>query len=118
MANTLSKVAIDIVTEFKGAQNIKKAESSLSGLDAAVSKLGKRLAATFGAAELAKFGKDAVQAFAADQASAASLAKTLQNVGQGFADTGVEAFIKKIETSTGVLDEKLRPAGNPCPCNG
>ena len=110
MANTLSKVAIDIVTEFKGAQNIKKAESSLSGLDAAVSKLGKRLAATFGAAELAKFGKDAVQAFAADQASAASLAKTLQNVGQGFADTGVEAFIKKTETSTGVLDEKLRPA--------
>ena len=110
MANTLSKVAIDIVTEFKGAQNIKKAESSLSGLDAAVNKLGKRLAATFGAAELAKFGKDAVQAFAADQASAASLAKTLQNVGQGFADVGVERFIKSTETSTGVLDEKLRPA--------
>lgn len=110
MANTLSKVAIDIVTEFKGAQNIKKAKTELSGLDSAVNKLGKRLAATFGVAELAKFGKDAVQAFAADQASAVSLSKTLKNVGQGFADLRVEKFIKNTETATGVVDEKLRPA--------
>ena len=110
MANTLSKVAIDIVTEFKGAQNLKKAQTELNGLDAAVNKLGKRLAATFGAAEILKFGKDSVAAFAADQASATSLAKTLKNVGQGFADLRVEKFIKNTETATGVVDEKLRPA--------
>lgn len=108
--SSLSKVAIDIVTQYKGANEVKKAQSSLSGLDSAIHKLGKTLAATFGTAAIAKFGKDSVQAFAADQAAASSLAKTLKNVGQGFSDTRVENFIKATETSTGVLDEKLRPA--------
>lgn len=108
--NTTSKVAIDIVTQYKGANDVKKAQNSLSGLDLAVAKLGKRLAATFAADQLYKFGKSAVQAFAADQAAATSLAKTLKNVGQQFSDTRVEKFIKATETSTGVLDDKLRPA--------
>jgi uncharacterized protein HemY len=38
------------------------------------------------------------------------LPKTLQNLGQAHRQTGVEEFIAKLESATGVVDDKLRPA--------
>jgi len=108
--STTSKVAIDIVTAYKGANEVKKAQNSFNLLDQSLNKLGKKLAATFAAGEIAKFAKESVSAFAADQASAVALNRTLQNVGQGFANSGVEKFIKNTETASGILDEQLRPA--------
>jgi hypothetical protein len=108
--STLSKVAIDIVTQYKGANEIKKAQNSFNGLDSAVSKLGKTLAITFSASAIAAFGKSAFDAFSADQKAAAVLAQTLKNVGQGFADSHIEQFITNTSLATGILKNDLRSA--------
>lgn len=108
--NATSKIAIDILTQFKGTQDIKRAQNSFGALESSVDKLGKRLATVFGVAALGKFGKDSLNAFLADDKAAKGLAKTLENVGQGFQAANVEAFIKKTEATVAVLDDKLRPA--------
>jgi hypothetical protein len=46
----------------------------------------------------------------ADEKAARALSNTLKNVGAQFAAGNVEDYISKLETTTGVLDDKLRPA--------
>lgn len=69
------------------------------------------LGATVAAGALAvKLGVDGVQAAAADEAAAQSLAKTLDNLGLAH-DTGpVEGYIDALQRETGVADDELRPA--------
>jgi len=106
----LSNLRIDIASEFIGRKAFTDAEKATNSLDKAVDKLGKRLAGAFSAYKIAQFAKDSVKAFAQDQKAAAVLAKTLENVNQGYATDMVESYIKKTETLYGVLDDKLRPA--------
>ncbi len=56
------------------------------------------------------FGKAAAKAFIQDEAAAAKLTKTVTNLGLGFEDTRVKAFISDMEALTGVTDSQLRPA--------
>ena len=102
-------VKFDIVSEYndKGA---KKAQASISTLDKQITKFGKHLTQAFSAYKIAQFGKDSVKAFAADQKAAAVLAKTLENVNQGYQTDMVNNYIAKTEALYGVVDEKLRPA--------
>jgi len=89
---------------------LKKGEKSLSAFDRSINRVAKSLALTFGASALLRFSKNAVNAFMADEAAAKSLATQLKNLGYGFATTNVEDYIAKLEKSTGVLDDHLRPA--------
>jgi hypothetical protein len=57
-----------------------------------------------------KFGVDSVQAFIADEKAAASLARTLKNLGLEGATAAVERFVDAQQRATGVSDEQLRPA--------
>lgn len=104
-----SNVRIDIASEFSD-KGFKAAQAATTSLDKAVNKLGKRLTAAFSAYKVAQFAKDSVKAFAQDQKAAAVLAKTLENVNQGYATDMVENYIHKTEALYGVLDDKLRPA--------
>lgn len=104
-----SNVRIDIASEFSD-KGFKAAEKATSQLDKSIAKLSKRLTGAFSAYKIAQFGKDSVKAFAADQKAAAVLAKTLENVNQGYATDMVNAYIAKTEALYGVLDDKLRPA--------
>ena len=106
--STKSTVAIDIVTQLKGAQNLDNAQKKLGSLDSAVGKLGKILATTFATTKIIEFGKASVEAFANDQKAAMLLANTLKNVGQGFKDAGVENFITQTSLATGILKNDLR----------
>ena len=56
------------------------------------------------------FLQDAAVAAIEDEKSMVALAKAMQNVGQGFANTGVEQFISDMAMATGVADDQLRPA--------
>jgi hypothetical protein len=105
-----TNINVKILAEMLGVPSLNKGAKAVSSLEAGFKKLAGAIGIGLGTAEIVKFGKESVKAFAADQASAISLAKTLKNVGQAFADTQVEKFIKSTETSTGILDEKLRPA--------
>jgi hypothetical protein len=106
--STQNNVYVDVIADIKGFNNLKKGEDSVARLQKSFEKLGKVLGIGFGAAELVKFGKEAVNAMAADDASAKILANTLSNLGQAFADPNVETFITKLSEINGIAKTDLR----------
>jgi phage shock protein A len=89
---------------------LNKGKQDISAFDKTVSKLGRSMAATFSAYQILAFSKKAINAFAADEKAAKSLAVQLQNTGNAFRINEVEAYINKLEGLYGVLDDQLRPA--------
>jgi hypothetical protein len=106
----MADLRIDLAAEFKGKKAFKEADKSVSGLDKAVGKLGKQIASVFAAQKILAFGKASVKAFAEDQASAARLTKTVDNLGLAFANPAITQFIQKLSMQSGIVDETLRPA--------
>jgi len=69
------------------------------------------LAAAAAAGALAiKMGVDGVKAALTNERTASALAKTLENLGKAHEAAGVEQFIAQLESSTGIVDDELRPA--------
>jgi hypothetical protein len=66
-------------------------------------------AAAAGVAAVA-FGVEGVKAFVEDEAAAAKLATTLDNLGLAHETAPVEAMIDALQRQTGVADDALRPA--------
>jgi hypothetical protein len=66
-------------------------------------------AAAAGVAAVA-FGVEGVKAFVDDEAAAAKLATTLENLGLAHETAPVEAMIDALQRQTGVADDALRPA--------
>ena len=106
----MSNVVIRIASEFVGAPAFKKAQSSTDKLTKSVKSLGKALGVGLSVAAVTAFGKASVKAFAEDEAAAAKLAKVVDNLGIGFANVEIAKFISDLETTSGVLDDQLRPA--------
>jgi hypothetical protein len=106
--STTNDVYVNVIADVKGFNNLKKGEDSVAKLQNSFEKLGKTLGIGFGAAELVKFGVDAVKAFAADDASAKILANTLGNLGLAFSDTKVEKFITNLSEVNGIAKNDLR----------
>jgi hypothetical protein len=89
---------------------LNKGKKDISAFDKSVAKLGRTLGATFSAYQILAFSKKAINAFAADEKAAKSLAVQLANTGNAFRINEVEAYINKLEGLYGVLDDQLRPA--------
>lgn len=106
----MSNIVIDILTQFKGLKSFNQAQSSTDKLAKSVKSLGKALGVGLSVAAVVSFGKASVKAFADDEAAAAKLAKVVDNLGIGFANTQIAKFIQDLETTSGVLDDDLRPA--------
>jgi hypothetical protein len=106
----MSDLKIDIAAEFTGKKAFKQADSAASQLNKTVKTLATTLGVGYGARALVNFGKAAVKAFSDDQAAAHRLATAVDNLGLSLSKVKVEDFIKKTETSSGILDDQLRPA--------
>jgi len=106
----MSNVIIRIASEFVGAPAFKKAQSSTDKLTKSVKSLGRAFGVGLSVAAVTAFGKASVKAFADDEAAAAKLAKVVDNLGIGFANADIAKFIQDLETTSGVLDDQLRPA--------
>lgn len=106
----MSNVVIRIASEFIGAPAFKKAQSSTDKLTKSVKSLGRAFGVGLSVAAVTAFGKASVKAFAEDEAAAAKLAKVVDNLGIGFANVEIAKFISDLETTSGVLDDQLRPA--------
>jgi hypothetical protein len=106
----MPNIVIDVAAEFTGKKAFDKASKSTSGLESAVGALSKKLAIAFSATAVVNFGKAAVKAFAADEKSAKILTNTMKNLGLQFQNPAVEAFISRMQATTGELDDNLRPA--------
>jgi hypothetical protein len=99
---------------------LKGAEQDLGRFGNATRNLSNTLSgmlgpALIGAAAAAgyaavQFGVDGVKAFVDDEAAAAKLATTLDNLGLVHDTTQVEAMIDALQRETGVADDALRPA--------
>lgn len=103
-------ILINIASEFTGKKEFKKAERATIDLDKQVKKLGKSLGLALSTTAVVAFGKAAAKAFADDQAAAARLAKTVDNLGLSFANPQITTFINTLSQTSGVIDDELRPA--------
>ena len=89
---------------------LKKGQKSLSSFDKSINRVAKSLSLTFSAAALLNYSKKAVSAFMADEKAAKSLELQLKNTGYAFSAPAVEDYIGKLQKTTGVLDDELRPS--------
>jgi hypothetical protein len=106
----MAELRIPIVVENKGKKAFSDTSKSVSALDNNVKKLGKSLAAVFGAQQLLKFTKNAASAFIEDQREATRLAMAVKNLGLAFEATAIEDYIQKLSRLSGVTDSQLRPS--------
>ena len=106
----MSNVAINIAAEFTGKKAFANAEKSTKTLEQSASKLARTFKRTFAATAVLAFGRASLKAFAADEAAAARLSTAVSNLGYSFSQTKITDFISNLESTSGVLDDQLRPA--------
>ena len=106
----MANVIIDIAAEFTGKKAFKQAETSTDKLTKNLKSVAKTLGVAFSVQQVLAFGKASVQAAAADEKAQKQLALALKNVGLGRDVAASEAFIQKLQSEFGVIDDKLRPA--------
>jgi len=91
-------------------KGLKKGKKEVSAFEKQVKSLGKTFASVFAVGAITNFSKNAIKAFAADEAAAKALEIQLNNTGYAFSAPGVELYIANLQKATGVLDDELRPA--------
>jgi hypothetical protein len=106
----VADLRVDIASEFTGKAAFTKAQKATGSLDKAVGKLGKQIASVFAITKIVSFGKASVKAFAEDEAAANRLSVAVKNLGLAFAQPQIDNYISKLESSSSVLDDQLRPA--------
>jgi hypothetical protein len=105
----MANIVVSAVAKWNGSA-LKKGEKQLTQFQKTTNKLAKSFVTLFAAQKLYQFGKASVQAFAADEKAAKSLAIALKNTGNGFATIATEGFIARLQDTYKVLDDELRPA--------
>jgi hypothetical protein len=108
----VSKIAVQIASEFTGSKAFKQAETATQKLQRQVKNLGRTLGVALGTAAIVRYAKASVKAFAEDENAARSLGITLKNLGLDYfgASQATNLYISNLEKQTGVLDDELRPA--------
>jgi hypothetical protein len=106
----MANVFIDIAAEFTGKKAFKQAETSTEKLTKNVKQLAKTFGLAFGTAQVIAYGKASIKAAAADQKAQQQLALALKNVGLGRDAATSEAYIQRLQTEFGIVDDLLRPA--------
>lgn len=113
MASAERALLIKILGDAKDLVDAaKRAEGGLDKLKSAAKIAGGALVASFAATKVVDFLGDSTRAAAEDAQQQKLLAQTVSNVTGANADqiASMEAFINKVQNSTGVLDDQLRPA--------
>jgi hypothetical protein len=106
----MANVMIDIAAEFVGNKAFKQADTATDKLTKNVKTLAKTFGLAFSSAAVIAYGKNAIKAAAADEKAQNQLALALRNVGLGRDAASSEAYIQRLQTEFGILDDDLRPA--------
>jgi hypothetical protein len=109
MAVQNENVSINIGSTFD-AKGFKQAETAADKLNRTVKNLATTIGVAYGAAAVANFGKQSVKAFLADEEAATKLANAVKNLGMEFANPYISDYIAKLEATSKVADDQLRPA--------
>jgi hypothetical protein len=105
----MANVVVSAIATFNG-KALKKGQKELSAFDKQAQKLGKTFNRVFAATAITAFSRKAINAFAADEKAAKSLAVQLENTGNAFRVSEVEDYIASLQNLYGILDDQLRPA--------
>jgi len=105
----MANVVVSAIATFNG-KALKKGQKELSAFDKQAQQLGKTFNRVFATTAIVAFSRKAINAFAADEQAAKSLAVQLENTGNAFRVDEVEVYIAKLQGLYGVLDDQLRPA--------
>ena len=103
-------VLINLAAEYTGKPAFDKAGKATSKLEKNVKSLAKTFGLAFGSAAVVNFSKQAVKAFAQDEAAAIRLNRAVDNLGIGFANPAISKYISELERTAAVADDILRPA--------
>jgi hypothetical protein len=106
----MANIVIDVAAEFTGKKAFDQAQKSTFNLEKSAKKLAKTFGLAFGATAIVNFSKQAVKAFAADEAAANRLARAVDNLGIGFANPAISKYISELERTAAIADDILRPA--------
>jgi ribosomal protein L7Ae-like RNA K-turn-binding protein len=104
----MANVVVSALATWNG-KALKKAKQDVNVFDKQIKKLGRTFGLTFSAAALVSFSKKAIKAFTDDEAAAKRLQLQLENTGNAFRVTEVEAYIKSLEKTLGILDDLRAP---------
>ena len=107
MAVVREEILIGSKADTRG---FKKADSAAAQLNKTVKGLAGTLGLVYGTRALVSFGKQAVKAFAEDEAAAKRLASAVDNLGLSMSQSRVTDFIANLEKSSAIADDVLRPA--------
>jgi hypothetical protein len=103
-------VKIDIAAEFTGKKAFRQAETATDKMTKNVKKLAGALGLAFGGQAILAYGKKAVRAAAEDEKAQKQLALALKNVGLGRDAATSEAYIQRLQSEFGIVDDLLRPS--------
>jgi hypothetical protein len=103
-------VKIDIAAEFTGKKAFKQADTATQKLTSGVKKLAGAVGLAYGTQQILSFGKASIKAAAADQKAQQQLALALKNVGLGRDAATSEAYIQRLQSEFGIVDDLLRPS--------
>ena len=103
-------LVISLAAEFVGKPAFKQADTATDKLSKGVKNLAKTIGIAFSVTAVLAYGKAAVKAAAADEKAQKQLGLALKNVGLGRDAASSEAYIQKLQSEFGIVDDKLRPA--------
>jgi hypothetical protein len=106
----VASIFIDIASQFTGEKAFKKADKATDKLGKSVKNLAKGIGIAVSTTAILAFGKAAVKAAAEDEKAQKQLALALKNVGLGRDVAASEAYIQKLQSEFGIVDDLLRPA--------
>jgi len=109
MATQNENVSINIGSNFD-SKGFKQAETAADKLNRTVKNLATTIGIAYGATAVANFGKQSVKAFLKDEEAATKLANAVKNLGIEFANPYIADYITKLEKTSKVADDQLRPA--------
>lgn len=105
----LPDLFVNAVSTWDG-KALGKGQKQIGGFEKSVKNLAKAFGLTFSVTAITAFGKASVKAFAEDEAAAAKLTRTVNNLGLGFENARITKFISDLEQTAAVSDDVLRPA--------
>ena len=102
-------IAVNLVTQAD-TRALTRADKQFKSFQTTLRKVARTLGTTLSVAAIVGYSKAAVKAANEDSKAQRSLATQLANVGLSFEKIRVEDFISRMEKTTGILDDQLRPA--------
>jgi hypothetical protein len=109
MALNIPSLVVNAVSTWNG-KALGKGQKQISGFEKGVKNLAKAFGVTFGAAALARYGKNSIKAFAENEKSAVRLTQVVKNLGLAFEVPQIERNLEDISAKYGYQGEVLREA--------